>query len=391
MWVASTLLVYALLVQTLHVVNADGTMNLLVFGGNGFIGSATVSRILNLNMHESIILVNRQSYYWDFGDRIWPFVRNVKCDRTHLKACSELANILNADPLLIFDAVIDFSGYGPDDISTALDVLQGRVKLYVFISSDSVYDVNATRINNNELIKEEDSNRHENKMKNKLGNLDEYGIQKLLAEEMLREQSNINGIPYVILRLSDVLGSRDNTYRFWTYMMWMRLRDYVNKELQIPEKHEHSKLSFVFADDVADVIATVLKKNKYIMNQTFNLAFRETPTLRQLLNDIRISMKLPEFDIKVEESVTYFYPSVSCGALNISKAITLLSWNPTPWNEAIRQTVNFYNEAYYSATFRRQGVYMIETLQNDFGDIPGQIRRALRSIEYTLPETKDEL
>ena len=40
-----------------------------------------------------------------------------------------------------FDAVIDFSAYNSDVIKDALEVLENQIKLYVYISTDSVYEV----------------------------------------------------------------------------------------------------------------------------------------------------------------------------------------------------------------------------------------------------------
>ena len=40
-----------------------------------------------------------------------------------------------------FDAVIDFSAYDSDVVKDALQVLQDQITLYIYISSDSIYEV----------------------------------------------------------------------------------------------------------------------------------------------------------------------------------------------------------------------------------------------------------
>lgn len=40
-----------------------------------------------------------------------------------------------------FDAVIDFSAYDSDVVKDALKVLENQIKLYIYISTDSVYEV----------------------------------------------------------------------------------------------------------------------------------------------------------------------------------------------------------------------------------------------------------
>ena len=53
-----------------------GSRTILVFGGNGFIGAATVTRLLNAG--HSVTLVNRGNWYWDSETLIKPFVRHLR-------------------------------------------------------------------------------------------------------------------------------------------------------------------------------------------------------------------------------------------------------------------------------------------------------------------------
>jgi hypothetical protein len=53
-------------------------------------------------------------------------------------AIEQLRSRLNNEQ---YDAVIDFSAYNSNVVKDALEVLQDRIKLYLYISSDSVYEV----------------------------------------------------------------------------------------------------------------------------------------------------------------------------------------------------------------------------------------------------------
>lgn len=44
-----------------------------------------------------------------------------------------------------FDAVIDFSAYSSDVVQDALEALQGQIQLYIYISTDSVYEVSSLK------------------------------------------------------------------------------------------------------------------------------------------------------------------------------------------------------------------------------------------------------
>ncbi|XP_013410008.1 uncharacterized protein LOC106173416 [Lingula anatina] len=56
--------------------------HVLVFGGNGFMGSATVGRLLQRNGDfYDITIVNRGTWYWDSAVTIRPYVRYFACNR----------------------------------------------------------------------------------------------------------------------------------------------------------------------------------------------------------------------------------------------------------------------------------------------------------------------
>ena len=55
------------------------TRKILVFGGNGLLGSSTVEKLLAHG--DDVTIVNRGNWYWDSKDRIKPRVHVVHCDR----------------------------------------------------------------------------------------------------------------------------------------------------------------------------------------------------------------------------------------------------------------------------------------------------------------------
>jgi len=68
------------------------------------------------------------------------------------------------------------------------------------------------------------------------------------------------GIPYVMLRLPDVLGPRDTTYRFWLYQLWVRLAPVLgSRPVTIPKFLEEQENSFVYVDDVAKVVVDAVE------------------------------------------------------------------------------------------------------------------------------------
>lgn len=134
-------------------------LKLLSFGGNGNIGSAVLSSLIETGQYE-IVMTTRGGWHWDSDTRIGPHVTTVKCNRDYqppcaadknatdcdinaVRQCPELVKIINQTDK--FDVVLDFSGYEPKWIHDNCEVLKGKVGVYIYISTDSVYEVRLRR------------------------------------------------------------------------------------------------------------------------------------------------------------------------------------------------------------------------------------------------------
>ena len=111
--------------------------------------------------------------------------------------------------------VLDFSGYEPKWVHDNCQVLKGKVGVYIYISTDSVYEVSIDKPTKRPSL-ETDAVRP--KDENEVGLLkkkDPYGHYKLSCEEALvHYQQHKQGFPWVSLRLADVIGPRDTTNRW---------------------------------------------------------------------------------------------------------------------------------------------------------------------------------
>ena len=85
-----------------------------------------------------------------------PHVTTVKCNRDYQPACAADKNATDCDINAVhqckelmdiiketdkFDVVLDFSGYEPKWIHDNCQVLKDKVGVYIYISTDSVYEV----------------------------------------------------------------------------------------------------------------------------------------------------------------------------------------------------------------------------------------------------------
>lgn len=330
------------------VVEGNGR-NILVFGGNGFLGATTVEQLLKAG--DKVTIVNRGNWYWDTKERIKPHVDHIKCDRKQelKEGCGELIKVVEEKKFDKWDVVIDFSAFSDTAIKDSLNLLKQNARLYMFISTDLIYDVCDPP--HNESIKESSGVKPEDEARRKL--LEEHHNQannKFKAEEVLIQQRADGGIPYIIFRLPDILGQRDTTYRFWMYQLWIKLTSILpDKPVNIPKFLKNMDNSFVYVEDVALMIEKVVgkfEKASEIVDQVYNLAWKESITIEHLLRTIEKTLGLPKqkFVTDDDNSILYLYPMVRAGMLDVSKATEVLHWKPTPFNEALKNTVNFYEE-----------------------------------------------
>jgi dTDP-4-dehydrorhamnose reductase len=156
----------------------------LVFGGNGLMGSELVAVLIDRNEYD-LFLISRGNWYFDSETRIKPFVTHLVCDRegSDLEYCTELMQLISENT---FRLVVDFSAYKPEVLQESVEALKGKTDLYVYISSDSIYEVCEGRAEvNGGLSRETDAVRPQTEEEqDRLNDLDEYGNEKLTGEEV---------------------------------------------------------------------------------------------------------------------------------------------------------------------------------------------------------------
>ena len=119
--------------------------------------------------------------------------------------------------------VVDFSCFERKEIKSIVRSLYGICHLYIFISSDSIYDVCDPKLRREDYIREVHAVRPENdKMIEEFNNNEEYGNDKLKCEEYLISHVDPKIFKYICLRLPDVIGPYDRSGRFWAYIKWIQ-------------------------------------------------------------------------------------------------------------------------------------------------------------------------
>src|SRR4030095_16123065 len=167
-------------------------MKILILGGTGFVG-----RILTENLSKAGImpvLFNRGKRNPD----IFPELRKIKGDRE----TEDIRKIAKET----WDAVVDFSGMFPDNVELIVNLLEGKVGRYIFISSVSAYEIdeNDKSVNLiNENFKTYPCTPEQRKDKNVIAT---YGQKKAEIERVLL---NSTGLDVIIFRPALIYGRYD--------------------------------------------------------------------------------------------------------------------------------------------------------------------------------------
>lgn len=352
--------------------------HIFVLGGNGFMGAEVVLQLLNDGY--KVTTTNRGNWYWDNPVRVSRHVHHhFPCDRDDtLLKCWDLRDYIRG--IDFFDAVIDFSCYKGNTVDAAVTALNKKAGLYVLISSDSVYmvsrrdqhlpvdsDSDEYQINQQRPWKEEDAVRpYSATLQERLQEADPYGHDKFECEEAVIKQRQEGGIPYVMLRLPDILGGRDTTNRWWPYQIWLQYYKDIGIPFRFPEKTWNTKTSYAYVHDVVDIVSTVLRLNSStIWDQAFNIAFEEPLSVPDLLQKTQSVLGID--DVKYEKlddgiddqdqagipGVLALLPSVDV-SIDISKVKTVIGWKPTPIEKALHNITSFYKWAFGKFPLQRK-------------------------------------
>merc|ERR1719215_1008796 len=325
------------------------------------IGSCVIDRLRKTDKYD-ITIVTRNNWHWGSETRVKPYVTQYTCNRDYQPPCMAEQNAVDCDsnairqcPDLVqfinetskFDYIMDFSTFHPKWINDNMEVLAGKVGLYIYISTDSVYEV-CNKKPDWEKTKETDAIRPTDQAEvEKLHQANSYGHFKLAAEEALEELHKSTGLQYVSIRIADVIGARDTTERFWVHQMWLEFHDVINKPYQIPESVAKKKGSLTYVEDIATTIQLIIKKGPSCYNQAYNIAMMEEFTLSDIVLKIAEVMNIKNLETEISGEHDYYgYPTVMQGPIDMTKAIEMLDFKPSDPDVALKEIIEFYKKAF---------------------------------------------
>ena len=320
-------------------------MKILLLGGSKFMGLELVEKLCQIDDIQLYIL-NRGNKYWN--GLFYEYIKD-KTNVTHIK-CNRKYDDLNnklSHFEINYDYVIDFSCFKKKDVRSLFKAIDYKFKIYILISTDSVYnacDIGLNRTDeyfmnsqNIPAVNEDDiiiTNKKKSKQR------DEYGYNKLKCETYIINKLTKYNKDYYIFRLPDVIGPYDESYRMWYYIEWLKNNSKYNIEFEKIDLIR--KLSFVYSSDVIKLIISIVNGNKQNFG-VYNLSHVELITLKELIDHISEYLSINYKYVMKDLAITY-YPSVNIGPITSKKAYEKLDFNPTPLIQAINDSIDFFTK-----------------------------------------------
>jgi len=300
-------------------------MNALVLGGNGFIGSHLVDKLIAEG--HSIRVFDRDEehyrkpldgveyFYADFGNRILVAEALKGMDIVFHLISTTVPKTSNDDP--VFDVMSNVA----ETIHLLEKCVERRVKKVVFVSSGgTVYGTPSS------LPVSEDSPTNPECS---------YGITKLMIEKYLGLFNHLYGMDYVVVRPSNPYGARQNPLGFQGAVPIFLGKIARGETIDIWGDGEIVR-DYIFIEDLVEGIYRTAIWNT--PSRIFNIGSGEGHSLN---NIIEIMRKVVGGEIRVVYTArrSFDVPKIY---LDISRAKVDLAWRPTtPLDIGIKKTWEF--------------------------------------------------
>jgi 2'-hydroxyisoflavone reductase len=180
---------------------ATRSLTILVLGGTGFLGPHEINYAVSRG--HQVTMFNRGSNPGIYGDAVEELIGNRDPD------VDEGLSVLAGDRT--WDVVIDNSGYVPRHVRASAELLKGRCRRYIYVSTVSVYDFDVATVFPESA---------------KLADLADPSVEEVTGEtygplkaECDRIVRNILGDACTVVRPTYVVGPGDHTDRFTYYVV----------------------------------------------------------------------------------------------------------------------------------------------------------------------------
>lgn len=285
-------------------------MRVLVTGGNRYIGLDLV-RELTAAGHE-VTVINSHEAPLPSG------VERIQADRRQPGALYEALKHRRDD----FDAIFDHTAYEVADVDPLVTLFRGRIRHYVFTSSQAVYRRSLV------LPIREDSRRHapDDDDPRKA-----YGVGKVRCEDHLLGLARSEGLPATCLRVGHTLGPRSPQP---TRDPWFFARLAAGRPILVPGDG-FAALQLVHINDVARLMVSLLG-NELVVGRAYNVSGAQISTVSGVILLIARALGTRAEIVNVPLDVARRHPPVlhwgealvGSAFMSIEAAVADTGWQP---------------------------------------------------------------
>ncbi|MBE2182078.1 MAG: NAD-dependent epimerase/dehydratase family protein [Anaerolineae bacterium] len=315
----------------------NSIMDILIIGGTRNLGTFMVPAFLSRGY--SVSVLNRGLTRDDLPDA----VERLRADRNDP---DDLRKALGGRS---FDVVIDNALYKQPEAEAVVDILNGKVGQFIFLSSGQVY-----------LVREGvERPFHENDYAGRLMPAPKintfgfeewlYGVDKRRVEDTLFEAHTRDGFPATSLRLPMVSSERDHYNRTYAYIL--RLQD--GGPILVPTT-PNFRLRHIYGEDVVAACLRLIDTGVG-KGSAYNISQEETVTLDEYLHLLAklMGLETPPAIVRMRRDLLEangFLPDCSpfserwMSELDNTLSKTELGMNYTPLAEYLARIVRYYQE-----------------------------------------------
>lgn len=289
-------------------------MNILVIGGNGFIGQHLLKKLSKIKENKITNI---------YRNNLDVLLENIEHIRLNRKDIPQLQRFFKNK---IFDVTIDLAAFTRKDVQEIQ--LNLETQLYVFLSSSAIYG----NVDSMEILEDTSPILHSEH---------KYALNKWMAEREIEK----NKTPSIILRPAIVYGPYDSNIERGKYF----ISQMKKKQIVIPGKVNVYN-NYVYVDDLVDLIMKCLtiRKGKIILNvggESFNWLEYVT-TISKIMNlpvpeIISQKMTLQEFKVFTKQHKCHCPHNVFKHFVIKSLKTKTFQWNPkVTLEEGLKNTID---------------------------------------------------
>lgn len=302
------------------------SMNILITGGYGFIGSYIAERFFKEN--HSIFIIDNLSTGKKENARFKH--RSLICDIADKEKCEKFFRNHSIDVVVHCAAQTQVQLSVKDPLKDSSTNLMGLINLlnlsqkfkttkFVFCSSASVYG------NNLNLPLQEDE---------PLDPISPYGISKMIGEVYCRKWEQLYGLSSLIFRFSNVYGPKQHFSEESSVISAFTNQLLSNKPITIYGDGEQTR-DFIYVGDIAEAIYRAVMSD---LSGTFNLSTGTEVSINQMVDEL--SHLYPAKEIRKSEKRQ---GDISRSSLDNTKIKASLDWVPKyTIAEGLEKVVDYY-------------------------------------------------